>query len=118
MLSAVIFFSASVRARSVFTSGERKAMRTVPSFSLPISASLGRWTLATSSASNALSTICAPAFSYASSGNAEATPAPRSTMTVFPALARRPTVSGTSPTRVSPGMDSFGTPIFIGRRKR
>src|SRR6185503_14094490 len=28
----------------------------------------------------------------------------------------RPTVSGTSPTRVSPGMVSFGTPIFIGRR--
>src|SRR5712692_4025590 len=88
-------------------------MSTVPERSLAISSSLGRCTFATSSASYALSTICAPAFSYASSVNDDAVPAPRSTTTVLPDFTRRPTVSGTRPTRRSSGMVSLGTPIFM-----
>src|SRR5258706_14105838 len=96
---------------SWFESGRINAMRVVPHLSLAISASVGRWTFTTSSTSHGSPSV-APAFSYASSVNDDAAPAPRSTTTVLLAFASRPTVSGTKPTRVSPGMVSFGTPIF------
>src|SRR3989475_4835681 len=113
--SAVTRRRASSRTRSCCVRGWRNAMSTVSSRRRASSSSDGFCTFTTSSAAYG-SPIAAPASAYRRSGKLEASPAPRSTTTVFPLFASRETVSGTRATRRSPGAVSLGTPIFISRR--
>src|SRR5215813_7936170 len=59
------------------------------------------------------SAVLAPAESKSASANPEATPAPRSTSTVSPALTIFSTVAGTAATRRSPAALSFRTATFM-----
>src|SRR6476659_5105338 len=103
--------SRSTPALSV--SGCKKAISTWPLRSRAVSSAVGVATFATTSAPQG-SPICAPASVYAVSGNAAAAPAPASTITSTPSPSRD-TVAGTSATRRSPSLISFGIPSRIRR---
>src|SRR5439155_346462 len=81
------------------------------------SASIGSFTLTTISAfahtSAALGTSVPPATLYASSTNPQPTPAPCSTSTLCPSPTSDSTPAGTSATRCSAVLISFGTPAMI-----
>src|SRR2546425_6856807 len=81
------------------------------------SGSMGSFTLTTISAlvhtSAALGTTVAPAARYASSANPEPIPAPRSTRTLCRSPTSDSTPAGTSATRCSAVLISFGTPTIM-----
>src|SRR3989441_9100544 len=81
------------------------------------SGSMGSFTLTTISAlvhtSAALGTTVAPAARYASSANPEPIPAPCSTSTLCPSPTSDSTPAGTSATRCSAVLISFGTPTIM-----
>src|SRR5256885_10830081 len=80
------------------------------------SGSIGSFTLTTISAlahtSAALATSVPPATRYASSANPEPIPAPCSTSTLCPSPTSDSTPAGTSATRCSAVLISFGTPTI------
>jgi hypothetical protein len=94
-----------------FADGVMNEIRIAPFCRVPISFAFGLATLATMSALPHASgpQSFAPTASYMASVKLAGTPAPRSTITVRPALASPLTVSGVAATRVSPLLDSLGT---------